>query len=234
MKNSKNTEFESFMYMAVHELREPLRTSSIVTELLLRRIGVNGKSVSAEDLEFIRKELVRLENVIRSLELYIRVLHESGAVQGKTDLKSVLDQVCGELALEITRAGASVNVAGSAVVKGPERLYVLAIGNLIGNALKYSRDGVAPVIAVAISEERGRPVIRISDNGLGFDPRYRDSIFKPFYRLKMNAALGTGLGLAFVKTIVTACGGSIQAASDGEDTGATFTLRLRTWEGKKN
>jgi signal transduction histidine kinase len=102
--------------------------------------------------------------------------------------------------------------------------------NLIGNALKFSRPGVPPHVRVSASlPGDGTAVIRVADNGIGFDVKYLDRIFVPFERLHGRMEYeGTGMGLAICRKIAERHKGAITAESEpGEGTTFVVTLPLR-------
>jgi signal transduction histidine kinase len=102
--------------------------------------------------------------------------------------------------------------------------------NLINNSLKFSRPGVSPVITIThriINVNKGNAFIEISvtDNGIGFDPKYAETIFNTFTRLhSKNQYEGTGLGLALCKNIAEKHGGTIRAES--REQGSAFIVTL--------
>jgi signal transduction histidine kinase len=98
--------------------------------------------------------------------------------------------------------------------------------NLLGNALKFRRDGTVPEVAVSAHVADGIAELTIRDNGLGFEPQYASRIFRAFERLNGASAYpGTGIGLALCRKIVERHNGAITA--DGEvGRGATFTVML--------
>jgi signal transduction histidine kinase len=104
--------------------------------------------------------------------------------------------------------------------------------NLVGNALKFHREGVPPVIKLDTSYEgNGDCIITVEDNGIGIEKNYADRIFKPFERLHGRSAYeGTGIGLTICKKIVTRHGGNI-AIKNGPANGVTFHITL---PGKQN
>ena len=102
------------------------------------------------------------------------------------------------------------------------------LANLIDNAQKYARPDVPPRIEVHAEGRDGEVVLTVVDNGIGFDPKYGEEIFKPFVRLQgRSGTSGSGIGLSIVKRVVEKHGGTVEASGrPGE--GATFIVRLPT------
>jgi light-regulated signal transduction histidine kinase (bacteriophytochrome) len=98
--------------------------------------------------------------------------------------------------------------------------------NLIGNALKFSRNAAQPKINIAGSLRDGMIEYAVSDNGAGFDPKYADKLFGVFQRLHTTREFeGTGIGLAVAQRIIQRHGGSINAQG-AVGAGATFRFTL--------
>jgi len=114
------------------------------------------------------------------------------------------------------------------VIKGDPTQMRQLFQNLIGNALKFHKDGEKPVIKMpsAITDS-GELQIVVEDNGIGFEEKYIDRIFAPFQRLHGRGSPyeGTGMGLAICKKIVERHGGTIRAESE-PGKGSTFIIRL--------
>jgi signal transduction histidine kinase len=108
--------------------------------------------------------------------------------------------------------------------------------NLIGNALKFHRPDVPPVINVRSETNQSAWDIHITDNGIGFDEKYLDRIFRPFQRLNPKGAFpGSGMGLAICDKIVSRHAGHITAHSQpgvGSDFILTFPAQTRVKEVK--
>jgi signal transduction histidine kinase len=98
--------------------------------------------------------------------------------------------------------------------------------NLIGNALKFSRNAAQPQVRVEMVREPERVVVAVRDNGTGFAPEHAKVLFEPFRRLHGAAFEGTGLGLAIVRRIVERHGGSVWAEGRPGQ-GASFYVSLR-------
>jgi light-regulated signal transduction histidine kinase (bacteriophytochrome) len=108
--------------------------------------------------------------------------------------------------------------------------------NLVGNAIKYRKPDQPPKVDISAEQEGGEWVISVSDNGIGFDPKYASTIFDPFKRLHSTEEYpGTGVGLAICRRIVQAQRGRIWAESQpGEGTKVCFTLPADSTQPSKN
>jgi light-regulated signal transduction histidine kinase (bacteriophytochrome) len=105
-------------------------------------------------------------------------------------------------------------------------LLKLVFNNLLGNALKFTRDRQPAIIEIGTSDSAGPTTIFVRDNGVGFDPKYADKLFGVFQRLHRQEDFeGTGVGLATVQRIVRKHGGEVWAES-AVDHGATFFFFL--------
>ena len=112
------------------------------------------------------------------------------------------------------------------VVQADREKIILAVGNLIGNALKYTPSGGR--VSVAADVKGDMLVIEVTDTGLGIAPAEQELIFDRFYRAKderIAAITGTGLGLALARQVVRLHGGDITVSSV-IDKGSTFTINL--------
>jgi signal transduction histidine kinase len=110
--------------------------------------------------------------------------------------------------------GGEVRSTSLACVSGdPRQLHQLLL-NLVGNALKFRREGVAPLVEVETMEQPGQVRLVVSDNGIGFDPNLSGQLFKPFHRLENASGYeGTGIGLAVVRRIAERHGATVRAVS---------------------
>ena len=97
--------------------------------------------------------------------------------------------------------------------------------NLIENAVKFMGDEPEPRIEIDAVVRDAKAVCSVRDNGIGIAPKYHDKIFGLFERLHQHTD-GTGIGLTLVKRIIEVHGGTIQVASEGKDSGTTFTFLL--------
>jgi light-regulated signal transduction histidine kinase (bacteriophytochrome) len=222
-----NRELEEFAFVASHDLQEPLRMVNIYTQLLLRTDGIGKGPETAQYADFVQQGVHRMEQLIKDLLRFSRVIHPEQETARAADLTCSLDQAISILQVRLEETGAILVRSPLPVVWGEERQLALVFQNLLSNALKYRRTDLTPTIEIAAERVEGEWVVSISDNGIGFQPEHSVRIFGLFKRLHKDAYPGTGLGLAISQRIVDRYGGRIWATSDGEGRGAKFFFSLR-------
>jgi len=218
-----NKELESFNYVASHDLQEPLRKIQTFLSLISQRSD-DAKAVH-NYMDKISTSAERMSNLIQDVLTYSRLSVENQFID--VDLNKILDNVLSDYELMITEKKAVVNRDKLPVIKGiPLQMHQL-FSNLISNSLKYNDS--QPVIDIVSKKSDTNPStteIRLSDNGIGFDPQYRDQIFELFKRLHGKSEYsGTGIGLSICKKIVEQHHGTISASAN-EGKGASFTIQL--------
>ncbi|MET0534829.1 MAG: ATP-binding protein [Steroidobacter sp.] len=219
-------ELEGFSYAVAHDLKAPLRAINSFAHLFEDEMQGQLTDRAREHLGRIRNGSLKMATLIDDLLAYSHI-DRRGLQSSVVSLPNLVDQVLTPYQEEIQRRG----VAMSVVVE-PMTLRVdssglaLALRNLVGNALKYTRDASQPRIAIVCRRKDGIVLLSVTDNGIGFDMQYHDHIFKLFQRLHRDDQYpGTGIGLALVRKAIERLGGRVWAQSKmGE--GSTFTIEL--------
>jgi len=227
--NNKNKELASLTYIASHDLQEPLRKIQMFTS----RIAENDeKSLSPQSVGYfksITSTAFRMQNLIDAVLSYSRMDSEKLKFE-RTNLNTMLKEVLQQMDVALEEKGATVERGELPTVRVIPIHFQQLFLNILNNAIKYSKPDVKPVIKIGAQKEQiGKQLfwkISIADNGIGFDPQYKDRIFEAFQRLhgKMEY-VGTGIGLAICQKIAHKHNGYITA--DGEPgVGATFHVFL--------
>ena len=150
------------------------------------------------------------------------------------DLNRVVQGVLADLEIRIEETGAHISVAELPTIQADKTQMHQLFQNLIGNALKFNRDDVSPVVQIMVQpgdkskSKANYQKIIVKDNGIGFEDAYNERIFTVFHRLHGRHEFeGSGVGLAICRRIVERHGGQIIAQGQ-PNIGATFIVLLRT------
>ena len=223
-----NDDLQQFAFVASHDLQEPLRTVSSFAGLLERAAGSRLTGPEREYLQHIVKGTERMRVLIHDLLHYSQVGQKPSPCE-PVRLNATLNWAVENLRESIVETGAEIEADELPIVAGDEAQLGHVFQNILVNALKYRRTGVAPHIHIAASREETHWIIRIEDNGIGIDRRHWDMIFVPFKRLHSQEIAGTGIGLAVCRKVVEAHGGRIWVESQlGEGSAFLFTLPALT------
>ncbi|HEY3327721.1 MAG TPA: PAS domain S-box protein [Novimethylophilus sp.] len=222
---ASNQELESFCYSVSHDLRAPLRSldgfSLALIEDYADIMDDTGKDylrrvrASSQQMSQLIDGLLKLSRITRT-ELHRQALNLS-AIARKT-LQQLLKSDPGR---DVT-----INVMDGMQGYGDPDLIAIALGNLLGNAFKFSSKTPDPVIEMSMQEQAGSTVFCVRDNGAGFDMAYAEKLFGAFQRLHTAAEFeGTGIGLATVQRVINRHGGKIWAEGQvGHGAAFFFTL----------
>jgi signal transduction histidine kinase len=167
--------------------------------------------------------------------LHYSSLNASQQMMEEVDLNVLIEQIQEDLEVLIRQKKAAIQVNKLVVIEGASVLLYQLFYNLVNNSLKFTRPGIPPLIKIYMepvdpsklsSDPKQYVIIKVADNGIGFEQKNADSIFETFTRLNSKDKFeGTGLGLTLCKKIAERHGGSITAeGKEGE--GAIFTIRL--------
>lgn len=229
-------ELETFIYVASHDIKEPLRQMEMLASLLGEHVRSESRDEADDYFREFRTVAARLRTLTDSLADYAK-LGRTQPAPVPVALDELLEEV--ELALRgvIVEVGAEIRVERPLPVVRAERAQLHQVFvNLIGNALKYrATDRPTKIVvradAVPADDEpldRARPMTRLSvaDNGIGFEPKHAEQVFEAFWRAHSRDRYpGSGIGLAICRRIVERYGGRIGATS-ATGVGSTFWFTL--------
>ena len=225
-----NRELEAFSYSVAHDLRAPLRHIDGFSGLLLRLHGGGLDPEVQRLIERIHASARHAGALVAALLNLSRIARQPLHKQ-VVDLSALAREVQEELAAESAGRAIEWRVEPDLKVRGDADLLRVVLSNLLGNALKYTREATPARIAFGTSgRSRGQVEFFVRDNGTGFDMAYAGRLFEPFQRLHGSLEFeGTGIGLATVYRILARHGGAIRGEGR-PGTGATFFFTLPTEE----
>ncbi|MHB0945739.1 MAG: ATP-binding protein [Sedimentisphaerales bacterium] len=225
-----NQELKNFVYIASHDLREPLRKISAFGSMVQKSLSGKIDSDDAENLNFMIDGANRMTKMIEGLLAYSRVSSKANSAE-TVNLNDIVDQLRQlelSVLLEEKQTTIDVPVPLPEVDADPVQIRQL-LQNLIANGMKYqAKDNVPHITLTSQPAANGMVRINITDNGIGIKPEFQQAIFIMFKRLhSKNEYEGTGIGLAVCKKIVEKNGGQIGVESEfGKGSTFWFTVPM--------
>jgi PAS domain S-box-containing protein len=221
-----NRELQDFAMVASHDLQEPLRKVQMFGDKLRRKYAAALGDEGRDWLTRMMNAAARGQSLIQGLLAFSRVTTKAQPPV-PVDLSQTAREVASDLEARIADVGGHVEIGKLPVIEADPLQMRQLLQNLIGNALKFRKPEEPPVVRVDChSAGRDKYEIEISDNGIGFDQKYVDRIFKLFQRLHERGTYeGSGMGLAICRKIVERHGGRITARS-APGKGTTFVIDL--------
>ncbi|RYZ48362.1 MAG: hybrid sensor histidine kinase/response regulator, partial [Chitinophagaceae bacterium] len=218
-----NDELQQFTSVASHDLKEPLRKIQFFGSLIMDGAALDEKTTVY--LDKIIRSSQRMSQLISDLLSFARLSEEMAFTE--SNINAIIEDILFDLELSIREKGAVVEVQPIPLLQVMPALIRQLFQNLISNALKFTRPGIAPQIRIwAARAGKDHVNIFIADNGIGFDEKYKDKIFTLFQRLHAREAYeGTGIGLTIAKKIVEKHNGRI-AVNSHPGEGTTFVITL--------
>lgn len=218
-----NAELEQFAYVASHDLKAPLRGIDNLASWIQEDMGDALQGDPRDHLALLRKRVSRMEALLDDLLTYSRAGHgdvELSLIDSGALVKEIAD-------LSNLPTGFTVTtLPGMPIFETAKAPLEQVLRNLIGNAAKH-RDRDDGQVTVSAHRDGAMYEFTVADNGPGIAPEFQDRIFKMFQTLKPRDDVeGSGMGLAIVRKLVDAHGGSIRVQSEEGQRGTSFHF---TW-----
>lgn len=220
-----NEQLERFAYVASHDLQEPLRKISSFSELFVAKYQDIVDDKGKKYIEYIVSGTHRMQTLINDLLSFSRI-NTQGKDFERIDTKDILNKIIDMYSTKLEASKGTIKIHNLPVIYADDTQIFALFQNLIGNALKFTRNGVPPEIEIYAEKKDKFWFFHITDNGIGIDMQYQDRIFIIFQRLHTKEAYeGTGIGLSLCQQIVKRHGGEISFKSElGKGTTFTFSL----------
>lgn len=218
-----------FINNMTHELKTPIATVYAAVEAMQNFNALNDQRKTQTYLDISKQELQRLSDLVEKvLHIAAEEKEEIELFREETDISEIMDSIITNHQL---KANNQVqfrydNLIGSMTVPVDKTHLSNAISNLVDNAIKYSGDH--PSIYIKSMLEDGKLIIHVKDNGIGIPKVYQENIFDTFFRVptgNLHNVKGFGLGLSYVKKVVTLHGGIIKVHSEPEK-GSEFIIQI--------
>lgn len=233
-----NEELRAFNYISSHDLQEPLRKIQMFTTVMLESESQNLSDKGKHYLDRIQFSAARMQHLIEDLLAFSRISTMDHSFE-TTDLNEIVAEVIADLNDTILEKNAIIERLELCHAEIIPFQFRQLMYNLVSNALKFTQPGIPPYIVIAsrivkgseldhekLSTEKNYCHITVKDNGIGFEPQFKERIFELFQKLHSNELYkGTGIGLAIVKKIIDNHKGHIIATGE-LNKGARFDIYL--------
>ncbi|MCR4922132.1 MAG: HAMP domain-containing histidine kinase [Bacteroidaceae bacterium] len=223
-----------FIHNMTHEFKTPISTISIAAQMMADKSLAKNEETYERLGGVINAETRRLRFQVEKVLQMSLFDHDNIALKlSELDANEVIDTVVQTFSLKVTQSGGSIDTrleAEDPMIQADEMHFTNIIFNLMDNAVKYRRPDVELHLEVATWNQGDTLCISVQDNGIGIQKDDLKRIFDKFYRVhtgNQHDVKGFGLGLAYVKKMVTLHHGTIRATSD-PGRGTRFTITIPT------
>lgn len=215
----------AFSYSVAHDLRSPLKNIKVMSDHLSSMASMRGDDEERDLVDRIHKGVSRLITLVDDLLRFSRTDSQKTGL-ADVDITQVLAECIDDLPPTPYPPAFVLPGPGTAIIQADPAMVKVVLGNLLANAVKFTRKRTDARIEVGYRQEADSDVVWMRDNGVGFDNEKKDQLFGVFKRLHPTAQFeGTGIGLALVGRIMKKHEGSCWAEGHlGE--GATIYLRF--------
>jgi light-regulated signal transduction histidine kinase (bacteriophytochrome) len=226
--DSYNKQLEEFIYIATHDLKEPLRRVTAFGQMLEKSLEGKLNAEDRENFELMTEGATRMLEMVRALRSYSEISRNDKDDEA-VDLNKVIERIKKyELSSIIEDSGGELIVPEHLhIVRGEQRLVKDLLLHLITNGLNYHKKAQKSTVTIRSEKlDNGMVLVKVEDNGIGMKREQLSQIFRLFKRLNLRKEYpGIGAGLALCRKIVELHGGSIDVNSVfGKGSTFRFTL----------
>ena len=217
-----HAELSQFAYAASHDLQEPLRAITSYLGLVdSSSLDEGSRSAMAQ----VREGAVHMQRLIDGL-ISVSGVETEGRDLDPVALHDVVSRALGALAQQIADSAADITVGPLPTVAGDDDQLATVFEHVIGNAIKYARQGEPPRATIETTDEGVTWLLEVTDQGVGIVPERAERAFQIFQRLHRRSEYdGVGVGLSLCRRIVERHGGRMwMKGAEGE--GVTVSIRL--------
>jgi light-regulated signal transduction histidine kinase (bacteriophytochrome) len=223
--SAANRELEAFSYSVSHDLRAPLRAIDGYSKAVIEDYAALLDAEGVAMLQRVRAGSQRMAQLIDEM-LTLSRLTRKPMQREQVDLSMMAREIATELRAGALAPRTEFAIEDGLVVQGDRELLRTALQNLLENAWKFSAGRDRPRVEFGRASSTGIAEYVVRDNGVGFNMRYAEKLFRPFERLHTQAEFpGTGVGLTTVQRVVRRHGGTVWAEGH-VDVGAEFYFNL--------
>jgi PAS domain S-box-containing protein len=225
---TSNKELEAFTYSVSHDLRAPLRAINGFSTILAREYDNCLDEEAKRLLTIICENVNKMDRLITDLLAFSR-LSRSEINLLRPKMNAIVNAAYDSNSTAEDKKNIRFVLHDLPDVPCDPLLIGQVWGNLISNAIKFTSPKIERIIEISAKRTKTMVVYEIKDNGVGFNPRYKDKLFEVFQRLhKMDEFEGSGVGLAIVKRIINRHGGDVSAeGQEGAGSAFRFTLPVK-------
>jgi len=220
-----NAELSDFAHVVAHDLQAPIRTVTLYAQLLAKKYKGRLDESADEMIRFIVEGGAEVIELIRSLLNYAVSTESEPEGREPLSLQDVFSRAVENLRLLAEETKAEITSDSLPTITGYSAQLIQLFQNLIVNAIKYHKPGIAPRIHVSATENPEEWRISVQDNGVGIAPENHRLVFAPRKRLQGPKISGLGIGLATCRKVVGHHGGQLWVDSE-LGSGATFHFTL--------
>lgn len=217
-----NSELENINWISTHDLQEPLRKIQVISSRILSKSEEMPEMVE-DAIQRMNLSAGRMQTLLVDILKYTRLKHTDDAFE-TVDLNSIINELKDEMSETLNEKSTTIDAQILPAVKGIPFLLKQLLANLIANSIKYASPERNPVIKIHAApvpltyngaDDEFYNVIHVTDNGIGFEPQFAESIFNIFTKLHASSEYkGSGVGLALCKKIMQNHKGYITAVSE--------------------